>query len=60
VGVPVDHVDAPMHRRPGPARRLLALAASGGIGLLSGVLLAIVLAFTVAMAVIWMTDLLGS
>jgi hypothetical protein len=57
-GVPVDHLDAPLYRRPGVARRLLAALASTGIGILAGVLLAIVLSFGVAMAVIWLTDLL--
>jgi hypothetical protein len=59
-GVPVDHLDAPLYRRPGPVRRLLAAIAGTGLGLLTGVVLSIVLAFGVAMAVIWLTDLLGS
>ena len=46
------------YRRAGPIRRLLALAASGGIGLLTGVLAAIILAFSIATAVIWLTNLL--
>ena len=54
----VDHVDAPMYRRPGIVRRVLALAASGGIAVLIGVLSAIVTAFAIALAVIWMTNLL--
>jgi hypothetical protein len=58
-GVPVDHLDAPLYRRPGPLRRLLAALASGGLGVLSGVVLAIVLSFGVALAVIWLTDLLS-
>ncbi|MDJ0768675.1 MAG: hypothetical protein QNJ12_07770 [Ilumatobacter sp.] len=57
-GFAVEHIDAPAYRRPGPVRRLLALAASGGIGLLTGVLTAIVLSFAVAIAVIWLTNLL--
>ena len=57
-GVVVDHVDAPEYHRPGPVRRLLAAVASGGIGLLFGVLTAIVVSFGIAMAVIWLTDLL--
>ena len=54
----VDHVDAPLYRRPGVVRRLLAAGASGGIGLLIGVLSAIVIAFGTALAVIWLTNLL--
>jgi ribosomal protein S18 acetylase RimI-like enzyme len=58
-GIVVDHLDAPPYRRPGIARRLLAMLASSGLAVLIGVMMAIVLAFAVAIAVIWMTDLLG-
>ncbi len=58
VGVVVDHYDTPRYRRPGPIRRVLALTASGGIGVLTGVLTAIVVSFAVAFAVIWLTNLL--
>lgn len=58
VGIVVDHDDAPLYRRPGIVRRVLALAASGGIGVLSGVLIAIVTSFAIAYAVIKLTDLL--
>lgn len=57
-GVIVDHHDAPVYRRPGIARRVLALAASGGIGILSGVLAAIITSFAIAIAVIKLTNLL--
>lgn len=57
-GIVVDHVDAPIYRRPGIIRRILALATSGGIAVLIGVLSAIITAFAVAWAVIWMTNLL--
>jgi len=57
-GVVVDHYDTPQYRRPGIIRRILALAASGGIGILAGVLLAIVTSFAIAIAVIWLTNLL--
>jgi hypothetical protein len=57
-GVLVDHLDAPEYRKPGPVRRVLAAVASGGIGLLFGVLAAIVLSFGAAMAIIWLSDLL--
>ena len=54
----VEHYDTPQYRRPGVIRRILALAASGGIGVLTGVLLAIVTAFAIATVVIWLTNLL--
>ncbi len=57
-GVPVEHHPTPLDRGVNPLRRLLALVASGGIGLLMGVLSAIVIAFGTALAVIWMTNLL--
>jgi hypothetical protein len=57
-GIVVDHLDTPGERRPGPIRRVVALAASGGIGLLTGVLAAIVIAYAAAFAVIWLTNLL--
>jgi len=57
-GVVVDHYDTPAYRRPGPIRRVLALAASGGIGVITGVLTAIVASFIIAIAVIWLTNLL--
>lgn len=57
-GVVVEHHDAPPYRRPGVIRRVLALVASGGIGILTGVLAAILISFSVAIAVIWLTNLL--
>lgn len=57
-GIVVDHLDTPPERRPGPLRRVLALIASSAIGVVSGVLAAIVLAFAAAFAVIWLTNLL--
>ncbi len=57
-GVVVDQRDTPEYRRPGLARRIAAAVASGGIAVLFGAVLAIVVAFGVAMAVIWLTDLL--
>jgi hypothetical protein len=57
-GIVVDHLDAPLYRRPGVVRRVLALLASGGIGVLTGVLLAIVTSFAIAISVIWLTNLL--
>ncbi len=57
-GIIVDHHDTPGYRRPGPLRRLLALAASGGIAVLIGVVSAIIISFGVAFSVIWLTNLL--
>jgi hypothetical protein len=57
-GFQVVHHDAPLHHRPGVIRRVLAAVASGGIGVLTGVLVAIITSFAVAVAVIRMTDLL--
>lgn len=57
-GLLVEHHDTPLYRRPGPLRRLLALAASGALGVLVGTLTAIVLAFGTAFSVIWLTNLL--
>jgi hypothetical protein len=57
-GFEVDHLDTPTYRRPGPLRRALAIVASGGIGILAGIISAIVIAFGVALAVIWLSNLL--
>lgn len=57
-GIPVEHHDTPLYRRPGVVRRVLAAVASGGIGILAGVIAAIVASFAIAAAVIWMTNLL--
>lgn len=54
----VDHIDTPPYRRPGVVRRILALVTSGGLAVLIGVLAAIITAFGIAVAVIWMTNLL--
>ncbi len=58
-GIVVDHLDAPLYRRPSTIRRVASGLLSGAVGILVGVLLAIVIAFAIALAVIWMTDLLG-
>jgi hypothetical protein len=57
-GVLVDQLDTPEYRRPGVVRRVLAAIASGGIAILFGAITAIVVSFGIAMAVIWLTDLL--
>lgn len=56
--VMVDHYDTPEYRRPGPVRRVLALAASGGLAVLIGVIAAIVVSFGIALAIIKLTNLL--
>ena len=58
VGVPVDHHDVPVHRGTNPVRRLLAAAASGGLAVVTGAVLAILVSFAVAWTVITLTDLL--
>jgi hypothetical protein len=57
-GIVVEHFDTVPYRRPGLIRRVLALVASGGIGVVTGVLAAIILSFSIAIAVIWLTNLL--
>jgi hypothetical protein len=57
-GVPVDQLDTPEYRRPGVVRRVMAALASGGIAVLFGAVAAIAVSFGIAMAVIWLTDLL--
>ena len=57
-GVVVEHHDTPVYRRPGLIRRLIAFVASGGLGIVIGVVTAIAIAFSVSIAVIWLTNLL--
>jgi hypothetical protein len=57
-GVPLEHVDGEPYRRPGPIRRLLAAMASGGLALVTGALVAIILSFVAAYAVVTLTGLL--
>ena len=56
--MPVDQLDTPEYRRPGVVRRVIAALASGGIAVLFGAVAAIAVSFGIAMAVIWLTDLL--
>jgi len=58
VGVPVDHDDVPVERGINPIRRLFAAAASGGLAVVTGAVLAILVSFAVAFTVITLTDLL--
>lgn len=54
----VAETTTPLYKRPGPLRRLWALAASSGIALVIGAVLATVVAFGLAYLVITLTDLL--
>lgn len=54
----VDHEPAPLYRRPGPLRRLVAVTASGGLAVITGAVVATVLAFATAYAVVTLTGLL--
>jgi hypothetical protein len=54
----VDHEPAPLYRRPGPIRRVLAAVASGGLAVVTGAVIATVVAFSVAWTVVQLTDLL--
>jgi hypothetical protein len=56
--IPVDHDPAPLYRRPGPIRRILAALASGGLAIVTGAVAATVVAFGVAWTVVRLTSLL--
>jgi hypothetical protein len=56
----VDHQPVPLYRRPGPLRRLFAAVTSTGLALVTGAVLATVIGFAVAYAVITLTGLLRS
>jgi hypothetical protein len=56
--IAVDHLPSEPYRRPGPIRRVLALAASGGLAIVTGAVAATVIAFGVAWAVTTLTSLL--
>ena len=58
VGVLVDHQDVPTYRRANPIRRVFAAAASSGLAVVTGAVLAILISFAVAWTVITLTDLL--
>jgi hypothetical protein len=57
--VVVEHRPAELYRAPGPLRRLWAALASGGLALITGAVIAVVLSFAAAFAVITLTGLLG-
>lgn len=54
----VERHPTPPYRGPNPARRLIALIASGGISLLVGAVIATIAAFSIAVIVTTMTNLL--
>jgi hypothetical protein len=56
--IPVDHEPAPLYRRPGPIRWVLAAAASSGLAIVTGAVAATVVAFGVAWTVVELTSLL--
>lgn len=56
--VPIAETTTPLHKRPGLLRRIWAAFASTGLAILIGAVLAIVIAFAAAYAVITLTDLL--
>lgn len=58
-GIAVDRLPAEPYEAPGPIRRLLAAVASGGIAVVTGAVLAVVIAFAAAFAVIVLTGMLG-
>ncbi len=60
--VPIGIAEAtvPLYKSPNPLRRLWAAVASAGLGIVIGVVTAIVIAFASAYAVVTLTDLLKS
>ena len=59
IGVPVTQEPTTLHRRPGPLRRLWALAATAGLSVLTGALIAVIVAFAAVYGVVTLTDLLS-
>jgi ABC-type nitrate/sulfonate/bicarbonate transport system permease component len=60
--VPIGIAEAtvPLHKGTNPLRRIWAAAASAGLGIVIGVVTAIIIAFGSAYAVVTLTDLLKS
>jgi len=56
--VPISETSTSLYKRPGPLRRLWAAVASSAIAILIGAVLAVVIAFGTAFAIITLTDLL--
>ena len=58
VPIGVAETTVPLYKRPNVLRRVWAIAASSGLALVLGAVLAILIAFALAFAVITLTDLL--
>ena len=56
--IPVDHEPAPLYRRTGPLRWVMAAATSGGLAIVTGAIAATVVSFGVAWTVLQLTSLL--
>lgn len=54
----VERQPTPLYRPPNPAKRLLALVSSGGISLVVAAVIATITAFSIAVIVTTMTNLL--
>jgi len=60
VPIGIAETTVPLYKAPNPIRRVFAAVASAGIGVLIGVISAIVIAFGAAYIVVTLTDLLKS
>jgi hypothetical protein len=58
VPIGVAETTVPLYKRPNVLRRVWAIAASSGLAIVMGAVLAIVIAFALTFAVITLTDLL--
>lgn len=58
VPVNVAETTVPLYRRPNTVRRVWAIAASSGLAVVIGAVVAIMIAFALAFAVVTLTDLL--
>jgi hypothetical protein len=56
--VELTEVDAFLHQRTGPWRKVWAIVASSGLAIVTGAIIATVLSFGVAFTVIRLTDML--
>lgn len=55
----VAHQPVKLYKRPNPIRRLFALATTGVIGVILGVIIAILISFAGGFALIRLSDMLG-
>ena len=60
VPIGIAEVTVPLHKPPNPIRRVWAAIASAGLGVIIGIVSAIVIAFGTAFVVVTLTDLLKS